>query len=242
MESSSSTPPPPIRGSAGDVDLPARPKSWSELRQRVRESRRQFSSSHRTPTSFVFRKLEEGKTRLYFLCLPQQGRETTIIYSDIPDEQSQRQYFPWNCLIESTFQVVPAVGKISKEEQLMWERKRCVTWGITSFELHQKTGKFIFPAASSLFGCVDHGAKHGPLFPYEIRSQCSGARLNSAMCPCNPDLVAFVCNGDIWVSNVKTGVYSIRVHGKQDSAFDYRSFRSRGSDDILPQGSGVLSR
>jgi hypothetical protein len=46
---------------------------------------------------------------------------------------------------------------LSKEEQLLWERKRLATWGITSYEIHPESGKLVFPAASSLYQCVDTG-------------------------------------------------------------------------------------
>ena len=42
----------------------------------------------------------------------------------------------------------------------------------------------------------------GPLFPYEIKTKTCGARLNATMCPHNPDLIAFVNNGDIWVKRL----------------------------------------
>jgi dipeptidyl-peptidase 9 len=48
-------------------------------------------------------------------------------------------------------------SRFSREEQLLWERRRVATWGITSYELHQETGKLVFPAASSLFQCLDTG-------------------------------------------------------------------------------------
>ena len=87
------------------------------------------------------------------------------------------------------------------------------------------TCRFVFPATNSLFGCVDDGVTIGgggaggtrqqqqqsgapansSLFPYEIKSTCGGARLNSVSCPSNPDLVAYVCGGDVWVTHVVTG-------------------------------------
>ena len=80
----------------------------------------------------------------------------------------------------------------------------------------------MFPAANSLFGCVDDGVTIGgggtrlphqqtavpansSLFPYEIKSTCGGARLNAVSCPSNPDLVAYACGGDVWVTHVVTG-------------------------------------
>ena len=176
----------------------------------------------------------------------------------------------------SSVQVIP--GPVSKEEQLLWERKkwetilwnlsfcpcnflhslklismslqfctkiksshlfdrtkpRCASWGITSYDLDPTSGRIIFPAGGSLFFCADPATGHtgelpcdhyilfqnqshvlvgdttqlkswkpsslGPLFPYEIKTKTCGARLNATMCPHNPDVIAFVNNGDIWVT------------------------------------------
>jgi hypothetical protein len=47
--------------------------------------------------------------------------------------------------------------------------------------------------------------QNGPLFPAELRMNSCGAKLNPQICPSNPDLVAYVCNSDIWVSHTLTG-------------------------------------
>lgn len=52
---------------------------------------------------------------------------------------------------------VSSANRLSREEQLLWERKRLATWGITSYEIHAESGKLVFPAASSLYQCVDTG-------------------------------------------------------------------------------------
>lgn len=52
---------------------------------------------------------------------------------------------------------VSSTKRLSREEQLLWERKRLATWGITSYEIHPDSGKLVFPAASSLYQCIDTG-------------------------------------------------------------------------------------
>ena len=106
----------------------------------------------------------------------------------------------------------------------------------------------MFPAANSLFGCVDDGVAvsgarqqqqaavtaNSSLFPYEIKSACGAARLNAVSCPSNPDLVAFVCNGDVWVTNAVTG---------QEERLTYSS-RCGGSGagvDMIPPAEDPLS-
>ena len=203
------------------------PSRWSDLKSRVRTIRRDLSSlAVRVPSSFTFRSLspDGSVTRLYFLATTQMGRETTLLYVDIRDEGAiansvGEKHLMWNSLIEPSFQSMSAsVGRVSKEEELQLERKRCVSWGITSYEIDCKTGSFIFPAAGTLFGATDQICDQPRIFagssssnsgnlllPYEIKSKNEGARLNPTLCPSNPDLLAYIYNGNIWVTNIPTG-------------------------------------
>lgn len=176
--------------------------SWSELRQTVRDVRSHFSSrGFRTPSCLTFRRSGDH-IRLYFLSEPASKRDTSLLYVDLPATTGSVHSPSWCPLIESGFQVIP--GPVSKEEQLLWERKKCASWGITSYDLEPKSGRIVFPTGGSLYFCVDSGHSTGPLFPYEIQTKTSGARLNASMCPHNPDLIAFVNNADIWVTNLVT--------------------------------------
>ncbi|XP_018323379.1 dipeptidyl peptidase 9 isoform X2 [Agrilus planipennis] len=155
--------------------------SWSELKGVVNDLRRQLSSlSSMIPTSVSFRTLADGRTRIYYLSTPQNAWETTLLYSDIPS----------SCQSTSM-----------REEQLLWERKRLTTWGITSYEIHPESGKIIFSTTGTLFQCIDNGYSNGQLFPTKLRMMSAGAKLNPQICPSNPDLVAYICNYDIWVAH-----------------------------------------
>lgn len=134
--------------------------SWSELKCVVSDLRRQLCSlSTMVPTSVSFRSLQDGRTRIYFLSTPQNGWETTLLYTDVPStsQSSSGFRFLWHSVIESNFPSLSASNKYSREEQLLWERKRLTTWGINSYEIHCDSGKIIFPAAGSLFQCIDGG-------------------------------------------------------------------------------------
>lgn len=133
--------------------------SWSELKGVVSDLRRQLSSlSTMIPTSVSFRTLQDGRTRIYFLSTPQNGWETTLLYADVPNsDHASGLRLQWQSVIEANFPSLSTTNKFSREELLLWERKRLATWGITSYELHSDTGKLVFPAASSLFQCIDTG-------------------------------------------------------------------------------------
>lgn len=51
----------------------------------------------------------------------------------------------------------------------------------------------------------------GPLFPTELRMNANGAKLSPQICPSNPDLVAYICNCDIWLSHTLTGTIISRI-------------------------------
>lgn len=66
------------------VRSPPRKYSWAEVRQAVHDLRKELSSlSAMTPMAISFRKLSNGKTRVYFLRTPQNGWEITLLYTDV---------------------------------------------------------------------------------------------------------------------------------------------------------------
>lgn len=210
-------------------------RSWSELKNVVCDLRRQLSGlSTMVPVSVSFRTLPDGRTRIYFLSTPPNGWETTLLYVDVMngDHHTGSHRLQWLPVIEANFQNLSSMSsRFSREEQLLWERRRVATWGITSYELHQETGKLVFPAASSLFQCLDTGFMNGPLFPSELRMNSSGAKLNPQICPSNPDLIAYVCNSDIWLSHTLTG-------GTLRLTFAHKGGRSLADD---PLSAGIPS-
>jgi dipeptidyl-peptidase 9 len=117
---------------------------------------------------------------------------------------------------------------MSREEQLLWERKRLATWGLTSYELHPESGRIVFPVASRLYQCTDVAQnvclscyisniwtnncnlqiltfQAAVLCPTELDPNLLQTKLSPQICPSNPNLVAFVSNLDIWVTHSLTG-------------------------------------
>lgn len=41
--------------------------------------------------------------------------------------------------------------------------------------------------------------------PVEIKTQCSGIRMDPKICPGDPSFIAFINNNDLWVTNFETG-------------------------------------
>lgn len=147
-------------------------KTWNELHASVQAYRRKLSKlSTKVPANFAFRQINATLIRLYFLSVPKGGKETTLLYIDIPQQASWSRSgedgtkdescveAAWSPLLELSFQASHQVKQYSKEEQLLRERKRQVTWGMTSYELDVDSGKFVFPICGSLFTCIDDDDK-----------------------------------------------------------------------------------
>lgn len=66
------------------IRVPQKKYSWAEVRQAVHDLRKELSSlSTMVPTAISFKKLSNGKTRIYFLRTPQNGWEITLLYTDV---------------------------------------------------------------------------------------------------------------------------------------------------------------
>ncbi|XP_061725446.1 dipeptidyl peptidase 9 [Cydia pomonella] len=183
------------------VRVPSKRYTWSEVRQAVHDLRKELSSlSMMVPMAISFRKLGNGKTRIYFLRTPQNGWEITLLYTDVtPSPHANNTRLEWKPLIESNVALGVNSGKWSREEQLLWERQRVAACGIASYELHS-SGRVLFPCSSSLFVCDEgEGNQTPPLVPRALHLG-SGAPLTPAMCPRSPALVAHAARGDIWLA------------------------------------------
>ncbi|KAI2588050.1 DPP9 isoform 15, partial [Pan troglodytes] len=44
-----------------------------------------------------------------------------------------------------------------------------------------------------------------PMKPLEIKTQCSGPRMDPKICPADPAFFSFINNSDLWVANIETG-------------------------------------
>lgn len=148
------------------------------------------------------------------------------------------------------------VGTVStcpyaKEYQLLLERKRLPTWGITSYELHKPSGKLVIPCVNDLYQCLDTGYnvnikllllnaiwliratfvnlfQSGPLFPTQLRTSPEWSALDPQICPQNSDLIAYISDCDIWVTHTLSG------HEKRLTYT--RSGRRTYADDALSAG------
>lgn len=82
----------------------------------------------------------------------------------IPDIPSICNRLQWHLLLEPAIPSLSGANNYARAFQLLLERKRLSTWGITSYELHKPSGRIIFPASSSMYQCLDTGYNVSVLF------------------------------------------------------------------------------
>nr|XP_004464282.3 dipeptidyl peptidase 9 isoform X3 [Dasypus novemcinctus] len=214
-----STGPAPERGDAAAAEEPAsrfevQKRSWDGLRSIIHGSRKYSGLIvNKAPHDFQFvQKTDEAgphSHRLYYLGMPYGSRENSLLYSEIPRKVRKEALLllSWKQMLDH-FQATPHHGAYSREEELLRERKRLGVFGITSYDFHGDSGLFLFQANNSLFHCRD-GGKNGfmvsPLKPLEIKTQCSGPRMDPKICPADPSFFSFINNNDLWVASLETG-------------------------------------
>ncbi len=143
-----------------------RKKQWTELRQAVRKTRKLAATLlNKVPHCFTFKHIQTDagqQTRIYYLGAPPMSRENTLLYVDVPTEcRQQTDSFEWKPLMLDSFHATPLHGQFSKEEQLLRERKRLGSFGITSYDYNEELGRIVFPACNSLFHCLDSLGEEG---------------------------------------------------------------------------------
>uniref|UniRef100_A0A671KQG3 dipeptidyl-peptidase IV n=1 Tax=Sinocyclocheilus anshuiensis TaxID=1608454 RepID=A0A671KQG3_9TELE len=137
-------------------------------------------------------------------------KKNSLLYSEIPKKIRKEALLvlSWKQMLDH-FQATPHHGVYSREEELLRERKRLGVFGITSYDYHAQSGLFLFQASNSLFYCRDGGQngfiQGAPMKPVEIKTQCSGIRMDPKISPGDPSFIAFINNNDLWVTNIETG-------------------------------------
>lgn len=121
--------------------------------------------------------------------------------------RSQYKTFSWKPLIESTFKRSSneSDNDLNLEEKLLLERKRMMLSGITSYEYDYKSRRFVFTSGYNLFYFDDIEGENPPYQPIKVDSNVKAAKMNPQINQWNPDLVAFVAEGNLYVTNLKTG-------------------------------------
>uniref|UniRef100_A0A671VCR1 dipeptidyl-peptidase IV n=1 Tax=Sparus aurata TaxID=8175 RepID=A0A671VCR1_SPAAU len=179
--------------------------TWDGLRKIIHNSRKHTGVViNKAPHDFQFIQKDETSPhshRIYYL-----GElriwENALLYSDIPKKirKDALLVLSWKQLLDH-FQASPHHGGLSREEELLRERKRLGVSGITSYDYHRPSGLFLFQANSSLYYCRDGGNNS---FIVSLRTNMSSTRMDPKICPGDPNFIGFINNNDIWVTSIQT--------------------------------------
>lgn len=173
-------------------------KSWLQLKTIVEFSRKLiYSLNGDSPSNVTFHEYvneqNEAHTRVYFLG-GNRKNDITIKYVDLDgqctDKLSGRMLFD-----DFTNQTV-VKHQLTKEEQLLRERKRCSFNGITSFCMDH--GRCVFSENSALYYCDDRITQ-----PTEISTVVKGA-IDVQICPTNANLISYVLNDNLFIQDLKS--------------------------------------
>jgi hypothetical protein len=132
-----------------------KPKSWSKIKGIVEFSRKlAYSLSNDVPSNISFRRLNSNEYRIYFLAGTQK-REITIKHVDVRLD-AQYDKLTANTIFANTgssngSSCPSEKQQLTKEEQLLRERKRCSLSGITSYFADCQSGRLVFSERSELF-------------------------------------------------------------------------------------------
>ena len=146
-------------------------KTWAEIDKAVYKSRiAQCQLATFVPSNFTF-----YKNLVLFLGVPpnDSSNENTLIYVDIENgawenmdvgckssnsrktngdlETQSYTTYHWNFLLDPEAILSSSSLGYSKEEELLRERKRLVSHGITSYDFDEKTGRLLFRSGSDIY-------------------------------------------------------------------------------------------
>jgi hypothetical protein len=131
-------------------------RTWLELKSVVEKSRKiAYALNSDVPLQIKFRDYinEYGvkETRLYFLSGTAR-RETTLKYVNVKENEAVG-ILEENLLFNNDPNIkgVQQQQQLTKEEQLLRERKRCSFNGITSYVLDESNGRLVFSQSSGLY-------------------------------------------------------------------------------------------
>ncbi|XP_047133219.1 dipeptidyl peptidase 9 isoform X3 [Hydra vulgaris] len=190
--------------------------SWSSIEEGVDKSRlEQYNLASTVPSNFTF-----YKTLLVFLGVPKVSykNDNTLIYFDFENgswdttnvetlsgvETKIYAVYQWNLLLDPEI----SMNSYSKEESLLREHKKIVFNGITSYEFNDENGCLIFGNGNDIYSVNIEPIASGKeeyATPYVIPSNIFGSKMDTKVCPCNPSIISFIHEGDIWVTNTLTG-------------------------------------
>ncbi len=148
-------------------------KTWTQLKTLVEFSRKLlYNINGDIPSNINFREVINEQTgqlenRIYFLAGGPK-REVTIKYINIGANDNQEKVAS-TPLFQNNSTNVKEKQQLTKEEQLLRERKRCSFNGISSYFLDNNSNRLVFSERSELFYYDDEQIESNVNFYSEFR-------------------------------------------------------------------------
>lgn len=195
-------------------------KSWPHLRDSVRNMHRRLNDITKCfPENFNFCEFRDKRgvdfIRIYFLLsgfiyyydTPINESSRTVTGSNNHNNQpmpstssgSNKHHHPINNRSNNRYEVINA-QPLQPNSILVSSFPR-----IDSYEYDPKSSRFVLSIGTNLYYFDDHPEKsESPITPVKIETKCLKSKKDFRICPTNPDLVSYHCDGDIWCVNLKT--------------------------------------
>eukprot|EP00035_Acanthoeca_spectabilis_P024814 m.455455 g.455455 ORF g.455455 m.455455 type:complete len:773 (+) comp20873_c0_seq1:207-2525(+) len=176
--------------------------SWKEIRERVSEALAlEDNLKNIVPNSFCF----VGENNVIFLGAdPAHPEAQTLMH--ISSETGTAQP-----LLPPDISVSRASRVISKEEELLRERRRLRTTGITTFTVHAPSNTILFLSGNELFSYQPFAAADNR--PILVDDGSNGTCMDPKFCPSDPDLISFIRSNALCVARVSTGTCTVLAKG-----------------------------
>ena len=150
------------------------------------------------PSHFQFSKDER---RVYFLGSLAPGADQTLLCVQLNEGAIDGTPLP----VLPTFDA--GSKAYSKEEELLRERKRLTTTGITDYQYDAETSTFVIPISGSIYTLtLGSDEPLGDKQPQLLPTAFEGARMDCKICHQDPDLISFTRDRNIWVQRRSTGI------------------------------------
>eukprot|EP00051_Salpingoeca_urceolata_P022267 m.358632 g.358632 ORF g.358632 m.358632 type:complete len:797 (+) comp19947_c0_seq3:43-2433(+) len=175
--------------------------TWGGLLELVKINRSITNGlTNSIPTSFVF---SADGSRLYFLGSPRTDSPQQIMVKELNTDGGADT--PPRPVLADNWNQTSNVT-LSREEQLLRERKRQHASGITSFSMDPASEMFLFPFGGQLYTFKPTCQQVGTLVPSAVPSGNKGAQMDPKLCPSRANVVAFVRERSLWATHLESGV------------------------------------
>lgn len=194
-------------------------KPWAHLRDSVRNMHRRLNDITKSfPTNFHFCEFQSRKgddfIRIYFLLNDFLYYYDTLInesHKPITSNNNNNQPMPSTSSGSNKHQYPVYNRANNKYEVLNTQPLQPNSILVSSFpridcyEYDPKSSRFVMSVGTNLYYFDDHpGKSETPIRPIKIETKCLKNKRDFRICPTNPDLVSYHCDGDVWCVNLKT--------------------------------------